>query len=138
MNLNRLDLQNLARMRAREARALFRLKHYSGSFYLAGYGVECVLKACIAKQTQRHDFPDKNRVNDSYTHNLLELLRLANLQSAMTQDSTIRPALGENWTTVRRWTESSRYSTKTQADAQDMIRSAMGKGGILPWIAQHW
>jgi len=45
-----------------------------GAYYLAGYAVECALKACIAKKTQRHEFPDKRRVDASHTHNLIQLL----------------------------------------------------------------
>jgi hypothetical protein len=35
-------------------------------YYLAGYPVEFALKACIAKSTERHDFPDKRRANQSH------------------------------------------------------------------------
>jgi hypothetical protein len=47
-----------------------------GRINLAGYAVECGLKACIAGKTQRHEFPDKKIVNASYTHNLRELVKL--------------------------------------------------------------
>src|SRR5919106_3680906 len=40
----------------------------SGAYYLAGYAVECGLKACIAKQVRRHEFPDRTTVNQSHTH----------------------------------------------------------------------
>jgi len=136
--MNRSDLQRLARVRAREANALLQLRHYSGAFYLSGYSIECALKACVAKQTQRYDFPDKGRVVDSYTHNLTELLRLAELRPDMTADSRVNSTLGANWATVRRWTEASRYEVKTQTEAQDMIRSVSGRGGVLPWIVQRW
>jgi hypothetical protein len=136
--MNRTGLQKLARIRAAEASALLRLPHYSGAFYLSGYSVECGLKACIAKMTQRHDFPDKDRVHSSYTHNLLNLLRLAELQSAMAEDSAAIPVLAANWATVQRWSEKDRYSVKSHTDAQDMIRSVTGRGGVLPWIAQRW
>ncbi len=34
---------------------------WEGTYYLAGYAVECALKACIAKQIIAEDFPDKER-----------------------------------------------------------------------------
>jgi len=46
---------------------------------MAGYAVECALKACIAKQTKRYDFPDKKRVRDVFTHNLETLVKVAEL-----------------------------------------------------------
>jgi HEPN domain-containing protein len=136
--MNRIDLQKLAKIRSREARILLDAGYYSGSYYLAGYSVECALKACIAKQVQRHDFPDKKRVQDSYTHSLPELLRIAELQAQMKADGLAAPTLGTSWVTVQRWTEASRYSVMTQIDAQDMIRAVAGAGGILPWIVRRW
>ena len=39
----------------------------AGAYYLMGYAVECALKACIAKQTKRYDFPPKpSSVNAIY------------------------------------------------------------------------
>lgn len=136
--MNRADLQRLSRIRAAEAKTLLRSRHYSGAFYLAGYSVECALKACISKMTQRHEFPDRKRVVESHTHNLVDLLRLAQLQSAMANDSSSNPVLASSWATVKGWSETSRYSTMTQTDAQDMIRAVNGRGGVLPWIAQRW
>jgi len=40
---------------------LLRLGLFDGAYYLAGYAVECALKACIAKGTQRFEFPDKRK-----------------------------------------------------------------------------
>ena len=58
----RTDLQRLSRLRARDARTLFAAGQYDGVYYLGGFAVECALKACIARKTQRHEFPDRNRV----------------------------------------------------------------------------
>ena len=57
---NREALQLISRQRKREAAALLRAKLFPGAYYLAGYAVECALKACVAKQTNKHDFPNKN------------------------------------------------------------------------------
>jgi HEPN domain-containing protein len=80
--VKREDFQNLAAIRLKEARVLLKSGCWEGAYYLGGYAAECALKACIAKQTARHDFPDKARTNASYTHDLEELLRLAKLAPA--------------------------------------------------------
>ena len=72
--MNRKELQALSRVRLREARALARLGMNDGAYYLAGYCVECALKACIAKATVRHEFPDKKKADLSHTHNLRDLV----------------------------------------------------------------
>jgi HEPN domain-containing protein len=81
--MNRADLQKLSNMRIREAKVLFAAEEYSGAYYLAGYAVECALKACIAKSVQRYDFPDKSLAQKSYVHDLKDLLRLADPDSVL-------------------------------------------------------
>ena len=69
-----------------------------GTYYLAGYAVECALKACIAKETKRHEFPDRRKVDASHTHDLRELVRLAKLEKSrrgsVKSRSGIRQELG--------------------------------------------
>jgi HEPN domain-containing protein len=67
-------LQELSSLRLREAKLLFAANAPDGAYYLAGYAVECALKACIARSTERHDFPDLKRVKDNYTHKAKDLI----------------------------------------------------------------
>lgn len=78
--MNRRDLQILADLRLVDAKILIDGSRFSGAYYLLGYAVECALKACIAKQIKEHDFPDKQLVLDSYTHNLEKLLRISGVK----------------------------------------------------------
>ena len=82
MATTRNDLRRLAWTRLKEARILLHNECWDGAYYLSGYAVECALKACIAKRTLRHEFPDKRIVNDSYSHDLSFLMRTANLDLA--------------------------------------------------------
>jgi HEPN domain-containing protein len=136
--MNRSGLQRLTRIRAREARVLLSTKHPSGAYYLAGYVIECALKACIAKQTRRFDFPEKSKVLQSFTHSLRELLRAASLESAMVTDSGMSPELAKNWKTVQQWDESSRYEEWTQAEANALLTAALSRNGVVPWITRRW
>jgi hypothetical protein len=67
--MNRLTFQQLAETRLLDAKALFQAGRFDAAYYLAGYVVECALKACIAKKTREHDFPDRD-ANKYYIHNL--------------------------------------------------------------------
>jgi len=58
--MNRDDIKKLARIRLKEAKALLKARLFSGAYYLAGYVVECGLKACICRKTKRFDFPPKD------------------------------------------------------------------------------
>jgi len=51
--VDRKQLQDLSRVRLKEASALLDLGLADGAFYLAGYAVECALKACNAKERAR-------------------------------------------------------------------------------------
>ncbi len=55
--MNRMEFQGLAEIRIREAEILLAAGAWDGAYYLAGYAVECALKACIAKKTVEHSFP---------------------------------------------------------------------------------
>lgn len=57
--MNRLDFQRLAELRLSESTALLAAGFPDGAYYLAGYAMECALKACIAKRTREYDFPEK-------------------------------------------------------------------------------
>ena len=95
--MKRKDFQQLAALRLKEAHLLFDGSCWEGAYYLAGYAAECALKACIAKKTERHDFPDKERVNASHTHDLEKLLRLAGLEDALLETKQTHPELNAHW-----------------------------------------
>ena len=134
--MNRGAFQSLARLRLREARALRNRRLWDGCYYLSGCAVENALKACIARSTRRYDFPDKELVNQSYTHNLTNLLRLAQLEAALENDAKTQPALGAKWATVTRWKIEARYNQgATAQEALDLYRAA---NGVVAWLRHHW
>lgn len=77
--MNRTYFQRIAKMRVNEAKALLDGGHYPGAYYLLGYAVECALKACVAKQVKRYDFPDKKVANEAFTHDLEKLVKVAGI-----------------------------------------------------------
>lgn len=77
------DFERLVQLRVREARLLLAGHEFDGCYYLAGYAVEAALKACIAKATRRYEFPNKDRANRVFTHDLARLLQEAELVVAL-------------------------------------------------------
>jgi HEPN domain-containing protein len=137
--MNRVDLQKLSNMRIREAKILFAAGEYSGAYYLAGYAAECALKACIAKGVQRHDFPDKDLARDSYSHDLSKLVKLADLDSELTNSTGANPRLDASWNLTKSWTEKSRYSVRTKNEAEAILDAiARRNDGVLAWIKRRW
>lgn len=138
--MNRTDLQTLATLRLREARVLLDNGCFEGAYYLAGYAVECALKACIAKQSKRYDFPDRKFVNDSYSHDLLQLIRVANLATVYDLEVKSNMNFALHWSIVREWSEQARYrSSITQAEAENIYRAiTVRRDGVLVWLKKYW
>jgi len=133
--MNRKFLQRLTRERTRDARALLKEQQFSGAYYLSGYAVECALKACISRSTNRHDFPDLTIVRKCHTHDLQELLKLAGLSVDLNTALAADPALGVNWAVVKDWSEQSRYKTNAQQSSEDLFRAITDRRhGVLKWL----
>ncbi len=129
----------MARIRLKEARVLLKNKCYDGAYYLAGYAVECALKACIAKLTRRHDFPDKKTVQESYTHDLTVLVRLAGLKLDLELEMNSDTQFKQNWTIVKDWSEESRYEKHAKLIARDFLQAITNKNhGVMRWIRRFW
>jgi hypothetical protein len=136
--LTRKDFQRLAELRAREAASLLRSRHPIGSYYLSGYAVECGLKACIAKMAKRHEFPLKaDYIRRLYTHDLEELLKLAELDNQLETDMRANVTLARNSGVVKAWNEESRY-TASGLNGKDLHTAVVGPDGVLLWIKQRW
>jgi hypothetical protein len=138
--LLRDDLQKLARMRLREARRLLLAGEFCGSYHLAGIAVECAIKACIAKQTQQFEFPDKGHVSDCHTHDADKLIKLAGLKILVEREIGANPSFAKNWALVKDWKVESRYDHNISETLASGLYSAVAsrKHGVLQWLRQHW
>lgn len=137
--MNREQLQRLAQERAEDAQALLAAGRWSGAYYLAGYSVECALKACVAKLTNQYDFPDKDRASKCYTHNLENLVEIAGLRKTRDEDGTANPTRLVNWVLLKRWNEQSRYQVWDEREARSLVSAVTDTlNGVLPWITARW
>jgi len=139
--LNRGDFQRLSDERLSEAQLLLTAGKWSGAYYLAGYAVECALKACILALIEREGtvFKDKKFSEKCWTHKFADLLFLAGLKDEfeawVKTDSTIRTYRNA----VEEWNEASRYEFVTQEQAEKFIRAIEHPNyGVLPWIRKRW
>ena len=138
--MNRFDLQKMAEERIADAAALLDAKRFQAAYYLCGYAVECALKACIAKQVREFDFPDRKVVNDSYVHDLGKLLNVSGLVPMYQEEMGRSDVFTENWTTVRDWSEASRYNSRiTENKAKELFLAITDPtNGVLPWLKKYW
>lgn len=139
--MNRTQLRQLAEDRILDAECLLAGGRWNGAYYLAGYAVECGLKACIMAHVEASGaiFQDRKFSEKCWTHDFEELLALANLTTTMDADTAANPAFSANWTVAKEWRETSRYEQKTQSEAQAMYDAiANDPNGVLTWIRIRW
>ena len=112
----------------------------AGAYYLAGYAVECGLKACIARRTRRFEFPDRQCVYQSYTHDLGKLVEAAGLKGDRDARIASSPAFRVSWNVVKDWSEESRCDHAVPSTrARDLYRAiTRHQSGVMRWVRHHW
>lgn len=103
---------------------------FGAAYYIAGYVIECALKACIARKTNEYDFPPRD-AQKFYSHDLEDLSVRAGLDTEL-------KALGVKWTIVKDWSEESRYETAPESKARDLITAIGGLDGVFECIRRSW
>jgi hypothetical protein len=138
--MNRIEFQLLAEIRLKEAEALLAARLWDGAYYLAGYAVECGLKACIAKRTLAEDFPPgKDIIAKIYSHSFEELIQVAGLKPARDATSAAEPLFDANWKTAVKWKEDARYRRWSQVEAERLFRAVSDTPhGVLTWLRTHF
>jgi hypothetical protein len=120
---------------------LLAAKRWPGAYYLAGYALECGLKACVLAYVERTGviFEDKKFAQRCWTHDIEELVQAAGLKVDRDRASGANPTLGQNWLTARDWSESSRYRMHTQLQAETLFSALTDNpDGVLPWVKNYW
>lgn len=139
IRLNRELLQQLSGQHLADAQILLEQKRWPGAYYLAGYSVECALKACIAKLTKVHDFPHKDSAK-AFTHRFDTLVGLTQMETAKIEKCRKSALFDLYWTLAEQWSEESRYeASREEQEAYDLIRAISdNEDGLLSWIKLHW
>jgi HEPN domain-containing protein len=140
VSVDRYDFQQLAVLRLEDANVLLRENRFAAAYYFGGYAAECGLKACVARLTKRFEFPDRQRLRDIYTHDLAQLLRMANLEAVRDLEALRDEEFDGNWSVVRKWNEHSRYSASIDERTATELMHALSdrRHGVLRWIKRHW
>jgi len=136
--MNRLEFQLLAAERLDDAVALLKAGRYACAYYISGYAIECALKACIARKTKQDEFPPKDAAR-YYVHDIPKLLDIAGLGPAFTQEANHDPTFRANWAAVKDWSEESRYQSRPQQQAQEILEAVNDpQHGVLQWLKRNW
>jgi HEPN domain-containing protein len=140
--ITRAEWQTLAEDRLLDAQALLAAGRWSAAYYLAGYAVECGLKACIVKRVAAEPeivFGERRFSDKIYSHTFEVLVEQAGLKAQLAADRLANKALEDNWDRVEQWTESARYAQASQAAAVALVDAVADlTNGVLQWMRSRW
>lgn len=137
--MHRRELRAISAIRIDEAKVLLDAGRFAGAYYLAGYAVECALKAVIARRVHSGDFPDKSLAESAYTHDLVRLARVAGVEGDLEAARSVNASLDVNWAIAKDWNETARYTAiRTAGEALALYGACAGRNGILPWVKKRW
>ena len=128
--------------RREDARVLFEQARWRGSMYLAGYAVECLLKARLMRRYDCRTLRDletelaRRRLlaadRTVFTHQLEPLLRLTGARDRLSRDAALLRAFG----TVNRWTPAWRYDGRpVGGDEASRFLDAVDQ--VLHWLRHN-
>jgi hypothetical protein len=135
------DYRHLSARYLQDARALFASGRHAGAYYMAGYAVECALKACACRALFRNYTASSQKlVTQFYKHDFRILLRCSGLEMRLAADRTANPTLRANWDVVFLWSVDVRYEAqKARADVRDMLEAMQDRpDGVLEWLARFY
>ena len=140
--VNRLQWQQLAEHWLVAAKTLLAARSWGPAYYVAGYAVECGLKACILARlagVPELIFDDRKFSEKCWTHSPLELVKLAGLETARAADAAANPTFRDNWLVVKDWSEQSRYKTISHVKAKKLVAAIADKrNGVMQWLRARW
>jgi hypothetical protein len=135
----------MAVVRIRDERVLLNGGRWEFAYYAAGYSVECALKSCLLARMIHTAwvFDDKWKASDCLTHDFTRLIVLAGLTNELNARQRASAAAGgafaANWGAVLRWRPTSRYVSKTEAEARELYTAITHKpDGVLRWLRNYW
>ncbi len=138
--MNKNDLEALVGIRVIEAKVLLENHNYQGAYYLLGYALECAIKACIAKQVQQYDFPNKDLAQKSHQHKLTDLVGVAGLKQRLKKQEQADSSFQLNWAVAKDWAVESRYEKSIEkTKAHDLYEAVTDEhSGVLVWLKKYW
>lgn len=109
---------------------------FDGAYYIAGYAVECALKACILVRLSNFWTDDKKFMERCYTHKLTDLSQIADLDTELKAAGPV----AANWLIVKDWSAQSRYELgKLERDVRKFYEAITDPtDGVFQWLKARW
>ena len=121
-------------------------RHLCGAYYLAGYAVECALKAYIIALLNARESSSVTRWSEAIalirasdtpvdmsgarSHSLDRLLDAAQLEAQMTSDHEMK----QNWAICRKWDYNERYRPEPMVNRRDVTEFVEACAASYTWV----
>jgi HEPN domain len=144
--VNQAELRQMAEERIKDAKVLLKGKRWEFAYYSAGYAIECALKSCMLSRmvVTGWIFDEKVKlVQDCPVHEPPKLIQIAGMGDLLIKKLQESAASGDefaaNWEIVNDWKVTSRYESKTENDARELLAAITDKPhGVMVWIRNYW
>ena len=84
-------------------------------------------------------FQDRKFMERCWTHDLVALIKAADLEVTRGLDISANADLGANWQIVQDWSELARYQQWPESQARKLHEAVTESvNGVLPWVKVHW
>ena len=131
----------LSDVRIAEAQALISAGLWAGAYYLAGYAVECKLKALVVKKVDNESgiiFREQRFQSDVWTHNFADLLKSLGLLEKLKQDKKKNSRLENYWNIASNWDEATRFGFPDETQARNLVEAVLDPTDeVLSWISEN-
>ena len=131
-----IDWANRARQCMRDARTLYEAHSWQSAYMSSGLAMEMALKGRIMHVQRMNSWPARRDRRELYTHNLNDLMEMADLRPSLTQEVVDQTNIGLAWLAMKDFDINSRYPTGKQFPrklARDSVE-AIANLGLLEWL----
>ncbi len=133
--MNRADLLLMTDERLADAQVLWAGERWAFAYYVAGYAVECALKACVLSRMVHTGLVFERKLPEFRTHKLNDLIEIAGLRTELNARQSDGTGFAVNWDRVVKWTEESRYSDRSESEAEKLLAAITEPtDGVLAWL----
>lgn len=140
--MTKQDWRDLAEARLIDADILLQNQRWAAAYYIAGYAVECGLKACVVDLVARNPgiiYEDRRFSDACWTHTLARLIGVAGLDGDCDAQCKANVAFAKNWAAAIQWSEASRYDLTPEPRARELYEAiSEPQDGVMKWIRDHW
>lgn len=134
------DFRKLHARYLSDAELLYQSERYDSAYYLAGYSVECLLKAIICKNIQPNEFPPKNTNSTHYIHSIEHLVKTAGLDKELEFDRDRSDKLKNSYLLLKDWDPAElRYNSGPiqRTQIEDFLEAIKDQEGFVSWLSKR-